>query len=229
MSSRIPVEDEGARSEEEKDDDDDEADVGAEVEVEEDDDVEDGEDDGEDAEDDGEDADDAEVEDAAVVDGPGVIVAEEDSTIFIEEQFQKLPLAKSYHAETYHAETYHAESYHAESYHPEVARLSMQEVQRLANVVRLADGTIGFDVLHQTLPILSKFEMTRVLGQRAKQLNAGARSFIDEEFLRQHNISDGLLIARLELERKKIPFIIVRPLPGRTFEYWRVADLEVLL
>jgi DNA-directed RNA polymerase subunit K/omega len=37
---------------------------------------------------------------------------------------------------------------------------------------------------------------------------------------------DGYLIALKELEQKRIPFIIQRPLPNGTSEYWRVSDLE---
>ena len=32
-----------------------------------------------------------------------------------------------------------------------------------------------------------------------------------------------------ELEEKKIPFIIKRPLPNGGCEYWKLADLEILL
>jgi hypothetical protein len=30
------------------------------------------------------------------------------------------------------------------------------------------------------------------------------------------------------LEAKRIPYIIKRPLPDRTFEYWRLQDLIIL-
>ena len=33
--------------------------------------------------------------------------------------------------------------------------------------------------------------------------------------------------ANNELQNKVLPFIIVRPLPNRTFEYWKLKDLEV--
>ena len=39
---------------------------------------------------------------------------------------------------------------------------------------------------------------------------------------------DGYLIALKELEQKKIPFIIQRPLPNGKSEYWRLRDLEQL-
>jgi DNA-directed RNA polymerase I, II, and III subunit RPABC2 len=39
---------------------------------------------------------------------------------------------------------------------------------------------------------------------------------------------DGYLIALKEFEEKKIPFIIRRPLPDGTSEYWRLSDLEII-
>ena len=42
------------------------------------------------------------------------------------------------------------------------------------------------------------------------------------------NIIDGYTIANLELEQKKIPFIIRRPIPNGACEYWKVSDLELL-
>jgi hypothetical protein len=40
---------------------------------------------------------------------------------------------------------------------------------------------------------------------------------------------DGYQIALLELEQKKLPFIIKRPYPNGGVEYWNVGDLEVLI
>jgi DNA-directed RNA polymerase subunit K/omega len=41
-------------------------------------------------------------------------------------------------------------------------------------------------------------------------------------------MTDVREIARLELAQKKLPFIIQRPLPNGTFEYWRLSDLMIL-
>jgi hypothetical protein len=59
-------------------------------------------------------------------------------------------------------------------YHPELAVLNNEEVDSLALVVRNSEGKI-IDQLHKTIPILTKFEKTRVLGFRAKQINNGNR------------------------------------------------------
>jgi DNA-directed RNA polymerase I, II, and III subunit RPABC2 len=108
-------------------------------------------------------------------------------------------------------------------YHPESLSHNYEEVKNLAKVTRNKNGQV-IDALHRTLPFLTKYERTRVLGQRAKQIDTGAKSFIKTE----SNILDGYLIAQSELEQKKIPFIIKRPLPNGGFEYWNISDLELI-
>jgi len=109
------------------------------------------------------------------------------------------------------------------SHHQEMLHLNNAEVNALARVVRNTDGAI-IDVMHKTMPFLTKYEKTRILGQRAKQLNQGAQPMIPVD----KKIIDGYLIAQLELQQKALPFIIRRPLPGGKSEYWRVSDLEII-
>jgi DNA-directed RNA polymerase I, II, and III subunit RPABC2 len=110
------------------------------------------------------------------------------------------------------------------NFHPESLIQNYDEIYNLARVVRNPNGVI-IDNLHKTLPMLTKYEKTRILGQRAKQINDGASPFIKVP----EGIIDGYLIALKELEEKKIPFIIRRPLPNRGSEYWHMEDLEVLI
>ena len=114
------------------------------------------------------------------------------------------------------------ESYIA-TYHPESLSHNYDEIQTLSCVVRNSAGVI-VDDLHRTIPIMTKYEKTRILGQRAKQLNEGAPAFIKID----STVIDGYLIAVKELEQKKTPFIIRRPLPNGGSEYWRIQDLEIL-
>jgi len=114
------------------------------------------------------------------------------------------------------------ESY-VDTYHPETMSHNYDEIQTLARVVRNSAGVI-VDDLHRTIPIMTKYEKTRILGQRAKQINEGAPTFIKID----STVIDGYLIAVKELEQKKTPFIIRRPLPNGGSEYWRVQDLEIL-
>jgi len=110
-----------------------------------------------------------------------------------------------------------------EKHHPEVRAHNYEEISTLTYIVRDRDNNIK-DPLHTTMPFLSKYERTRVLGQRAKQINSGARPFIDNV----RNIIDGYIIAEMELNAKLIPFIIRRPLPNGGSEYWKLADLQIL-
>jgi DNA-directed RNA polymerase I, II, and III subunit RPABC2 len=97
------------------------------------------------------------------------------------------------------------------------------EVLTLSKVVKDQNGNI-IDEFHKTNPILTKYEKTRVLGQRTKQLNNGAKPMIKVK----ENIIDSYLIAEMELKEKKIPFIIRRPLANGYSEYWTLEDLEIL-
>ena len=110
-----------------------------------------------------------------------------------------------------------------QNHHPELKTLNYEEIDTLCNVVRDTKGII-IDPLHKTLPILSRYEKARILGERAEQINSGAQPFIEIE----SSMIDGYLIALKELEQKKIPFIIQRPLPNGGCEYWRLVDLEII-
>jgi len=110
-----------------------------------------------------------------------------------------------------------------QDFHPELLMENNQDVQAKTVIQRDESGNI-VDPYHRTLPILTKYERARILGERAKQLNAGARSTIDVP----EHVIDGYLIAVAEFEAKKIPFIIKRPLRNGTCEYWKFSDLECL-
>ena len=75
-----------------------------------------------------------------------------------------------------------------------------------------------------TNPYITKYEKARILGQRAKQIDNGAKPFVSVP----PATIDGYLVALEELKQKKIPFIIRRPLPNKGFEYWSINDLEIL-
>jgi DNA-directed RNA polymerase subunit K/omega len=108
-------------------------------------------------------------------------------------------------------------------FHPECIIHNYDEISALSRVVRDINNII-IDPLHKTIPFLTKYEKARVLGQRAKQIESGAKPFVSVP----ENVIDGYIIAELELQQKKIPFIIRRPLPGGAFEYWSLKDLEVI-
>ena len=108
-------------------------------------------------------------------------------------------------------------------HHPELITQNYHEVEELCVVIRNEDGTIN-DPRHRTVPFITKYEKAKILGERAKQINAGATPFVDVN----QEIIDGYLIALAEFEQKKIPMIIRRPLPNGQSEYWKLEDLEFL-
>jgi DNA-directed RNA polymerase I, II, and III subunit RPABC2 len=105
--------------------------------------------------------------------------------------------------------------------HPEIQADYLEIIRERLPV---KDLPVINDGNHRTYPFLNQYEKTKVLSHRASELAHGSRPFIE---VPKHvtNVSD---IARLELEAKRIPYIIKRPLPNRTFEYWRLQDLIVL-
>lgn len=110
-----------------------------------------------------------------------------------------------------------------QQHYPELISHNYEEIDKLSKVIRDKSGTI-VDPFHRTLPFLSRYERARVIGERAKQLENGAMSFVE---LEPHEI-DSYMIAMKEFQNKKIPFIIKRPLPNGASEYWKLSDLEVL-
>ena len=107
--------------------------------------------------------------------------------------------------------------------HQEEIVQNYAEVLTLSKIVKDSEGNI-IDQFHRTNPILSKYEKTKVLGQRTKQLNNGAKALIKLN----ENIIDSYIIAEMELKEKVLPFIIRRPLANGASEYWTLQDLEIL-
>lgn len=108
-------------------------------------------------------------------------------------------------------------------FHPECLIHNYDEIVALSLVIRDNKNNI-IDDLHKSIPYLTKYERARVLGQRSKQINTGAKTFVKVP----ENIIDGYLIAEMELNQKRIPFIIRRPIPGGGCEYWNLKDLEII-
>lgn len=108
--------------------------------------------------------------------------------------------------------------------HPEIKSINYEEMIALARIVRNKNGKI-IDPLHKTLPFITKYERARIIGARAEELDAGCEAYVPLD----ETIINGKTIALMEFEQKKIPFIIARPLPNGSTEYWHVSDLENIL
>lgn len=94
------------------------------------------------------------------------------------------------------------------------------------NTVSLMTGlrdTSILDSAHITYPFLTSYERTKCISFRASQICNGAKPYI----LVPEGVSDAYEIAKLELEAKRLPFIIKRPMPDGSFEAWRLTDLVV--
>jgi DNA-directed RNA polymerase subunit K/omega len=106
-------------------------------------------------------------------------------------------------------------------HHHELMKHNTAEIETLCKIVRNTNGVI-VDPLHKTVPFVTRYEEAKIIGERAQQLEAGSKPFIEIK----PNIIDSYLIALEEYKQKKIPFIIRRPLPNGGSEYWRLTDLE---
>ena len=119
--------------------------------------------------------------------------------------------------------------------HPEIWIPYEEQVRAQLNVVPAVEKNdetdielnAGFrdysdlDDKHVTYPFLTNYERTKVISYRASQICSGAKPYI----VVPEGVTEAYLIAKMELEAKKLPFIIKRPLPDGSFEVWRLSDL----
>lgn len=78
---------------------------------------------------------------------------------------------------------------------------------------------------NKTSNILTKYEKVKMLGLRAEQIQRGSTVYIDMDTV---PIFNALAIAKLELNQKKLPFMISRKLPNGENEYWKLEDMIIL-
>lgn len=80
------------------------------------------------------------------------------------------------------------------------------------------------DKNHCTYPFLTSYERTKCISYRASQINNGGKPYI----VVPDGVTDAYEIAKLELEAKRLPYIIKRPIPDGSFEVWRLSDLVMI-
>jgi DNA-directed RNA polymerase subunit K/omega len=107
---------------------------------------------------------------------------------------------------------------------PELKKLYAQHPELIIDYVESVISKISPKGQHKTYPFLTIYEKTKIIGLRSNQLSQGAKPYIA---VPEHVVSVRE-IARMELEQKRLPFIIKRPLPNGNYEYWRLADLMIL-
>lgn len=108
--------------------------------------------------------------------------------------------------------------------HPECNLDYIEQVIPKIQLQIVPPGGAKADNNHRTYPFLTKFERTKIIGLRANQISKGSVPFVAVP----KHITDVRDIARLELEQKRLPFIVKRPLPNGLYEYWRLTDLLIL-
>ena len=74
-----------------------------------------------------------------------------------------------------------------------------------------------------TRNILSKYEKTLILGFRTRQLEEGAKPYV--EYNEWEKMED---IAMKEINQKVLPFIIRRPVSLKEYEEWKLKELMVI-
>jgi DNA-directed RNA polymerase I, II, and III subunit RPABC2 len=113
-------------------------------------------------------------------------------------------------------------------FHPEARLDTIESVAmdlQLTNVPPSFENADGHkDPKHRSVPYLTQYEKTKILGFRTNQLSQGARPYIAVP----EHVTDLKEIARMELESRRLPIIIKRPMPDGTFEKWRLSDLLIL-
>lgn len=108
--------------------------------------------------------------------------------------------------------------------HPECQLDYVEQVLPKLDASSLPSMGDKVDTNHKTYPFLTQYERTKIIGMRANQISKGSVPFIAVP----KYVTDVREIARLELDQKRLPYIIKRPLPNGTYEYWRLADLLIL-
>ena len=73
-------------------------------------------------------------------------------------------------------------------------------------------------------PILTKYEYTKLVGFRSQQIAEGVKPKIDVG-----DLTDPYEIAKKEVEQKKVPFLIRRPINGNIYEEWSLKELHILI
>jgi DNA-directed RNA polymerase subunit K/omega len=79
-----------------------------------------------------------------------------------------------------------------------------------------------------SLPWMTKYEFDQVIGLRTLHLSKGADPFVElpSDFSTKSNLELRKIAIR-ELLEGKLPFIIERPMPDKTSEYWPVKALSL--
>lgn len=82
---------------------------------------------------------------------------------------------------------------------------------------------------YHSLPVMTKFEFTQIIGLRTMHLSRGAPPLVDvpDDYAIQTN-TQLREIALRELTEGKLPYMIKRPMPNGKYEYYPVSKLSLV-
>lgn len=75
----------------------------------------------------------------------------------------------------------------------------------------------------KTEPYMTKYEWTRLIGDRAKMIDNNEPSTLED----LHGETNSMKIARMEILARKLPMIVRRKMPDQSVEIWRADELEL--
>ncbi|AUF82269.1 DNA-directed RNA polymerase subunit Rpb6 [Tetraselmis virus 1] len=79
----------------------------------------------------------------------------------------------------------------------------------------------------KTRPVITKYELTKVLAARVQQLCDGAVTTLPKQHPLSSINSNPMDVAIAELDEKVLPMKITRELPDGTKEVWRLSQLRL--
>jgi DNA-directed RNA polymerase subunit K/omega len=74
----------------------------------------------------------------------------------------------------------------------------------------------------------TKYEYTALVAMRAQQLADGAKPLVELTGIRTSDPLFVWLVAKREVEQRKLPFLVRRQRPDGTAEFWSTQELEIL-
>ena len=105
---------------------------------------------------------------------------------------------------------------------------SEEDVYEIDDDTEIKDNQLTNNIVNDedriTIPILTKYEKVRLLGDRAKQISEGAKPLIKSD----RKLS-AMEIAIEELKLARIPIKIIRTRPDGSIEIWKVSELEYVI
>jgi len=94
--------------------------------------------------------------------------------------------------------------------------------KKLYDITSAEDIEINYESgTNYSTPYLTKYESAKLIGIRAQQIASGSKPNVKVP----KYMTDVIEIAELELQMRKIPFLIKRDLPSGKNEYCKIQDL----